>query len=112
MDELKEKLKIKDIINNDQIFREFDSFYKELGRIQNDIFNKNLDYFKELNQKVSLLVKNLVENIYNMIKEILNKTLNEEKYDSIKMQINFSNYHKFIIIHILLINNIIGQKRI
>ena len=88
LDELKEKLNIKDIINNDKIFREFDSCYKELGRIQNDNFNKNLDYFKELNQKVSLLVKNLVENIYNMIKEALNKALNEEQYDSIKMKIN------------------------
>ena len=88
LDELKEKLNIKDIINNEQIFREFDSSYKELGRIQNENFNKNLNYFKELNQKVSLLVKNKIENIYNMIKEILNRALDEEQYNSIKMQIN------------------------
>ena len=88
LDELKEKLNIKDIINNEQIFREFDSFYKDLGRIQNDNFNNNLNYFKELNQKVSLLVKDLIENIYNMIKDILKRALNDEQYNSIKMKIN------------------------
>jgi len=88
LDELKEKLNIKDIINNEQIFREFDNAYKELGRIQNENFNKNLNYFKELNQNVSLLVKNLVEKIYNMILEILKRALNEDQYNSIKIQIN------------------------
>lgn len=88
LDELKEKLNIKDIINNDQIFRDFDIAYKKLGRIQNEKFNQNLNFFKELNQKISLLVKNLIEDIYNMILETLNRALNEEQYNSIKARIN------------------------
>ena len=38
LDELKEKLNIKDIVNNPNIFKEFDIAYKELAKIQNEKF--------------------------------------------------------------------------
>ena len=88
LDELKEKLNIKDIVNNPQTFKEIDMAFKELGRIQNERFKKNLSYFRELNQNVSMQVKSLIENIYNMILEALKRTLNEEQFNLIKMQIN------------------------
>ena len=62
--------------------------YKELGRVQNERFKKNLSYFRELNQNVSLQVKALIENIYNMILETLKRALNGEEFNLIKMQIN------------------------
>jgi len=62
--------------------------YKELGRVQNERFKKNLNYFRELNQNVSMQVKALIENIYNMILETLKRAFNEEQFDSINIQIN------------------------
>ena len=88
LDELKDKLDIKDIVNNQQIFKEFDIAYKKLAKIQNEKFLKNLEIFKQLNQKVSILVTNLIEQIYNMILETLNKALNEEQYNNVKVLIN------------------------
>ena len=88
LDELKDKLNIKDIVNNPQTFKDMDMAYKELGRVQNERFRKNLSYFRELNQTVSMSVKTLVENIYNMILETLKRALNDEQYNLIKIQIN------------------------
>ncbi len=88
LDELKEKLNIQDIVNNPQTFKNIDMAYKELGRQQNERFNKNLNYFRELNQKVSMSVKTFIENIYNMILEALKRALNDEQFNLIKIQIN------------------------
>ena len=88
LDELKEKLDIKDIVNNEETFKKIDMAYKELGRVQNERFMKNLSYFRELNQNVSMQVKALIENIYNMILETLKRAFNEEQFNSIKFQIN------------------------
>jgi len=88
LDELKEKLNIKDIVNNPQVFKDFDVAYKELGRIQNEKFRQNLNIFRELNQQVSILVKSLVEKIYNMILETLKKALDEGQFNEIKYQIS------------------------
>jgi nitrogen regulatory protein PII-like uncharacterized protein len=62
--------------------------YKELGRVQNERFRKNLSYFRDLNQNVSMQVKALIENFYNKILETLRKALNEEQFNLIKIQIN------------------------
>ena len=61
--------------------------YKELGRVQNERFRKNLSYFRDLNQNVSMQVKALIENFYNKILETLRKALNEEQFNLIKIQI-------------------------
>ena len=88
LDDLKDKLDIKDIVNNQQTFKKIDMAYKELGRVQNERFKKNLNYFRELNQNVSMQVKALMENIYNMILETLKRAFNEDQFDSINIQIN------------------------
>ena len=88
LDELKENYNIKDIVNNNQIFKDFDTAYKELGKAQNEKFRQNLETFKALNQQVSNTVITFIENIYNAILETLRKILNDEQYNSIKNQIN------------------------
>ena len=88
LDELKEKLNIKDIVNNTQIFKDFDNAYKRLGKIQNEKFKQNLEIFKQLNQQVSILVSNLIEKIYNMILVTLKEAQNEQQYNNIKIQIS------------------------
>ena len=88
LDELKEELNIKNIVNNQQIFVEFDKAYKELGKIQNEKFNQNLVIFEELNKKVSPIVTDLIQQIYTTIYTTLEQCLNEEKFNSIKFEIN------------------------
>ena len=88
LDKLKEELNIKDIVNNPQIFIEFDSAYKEMGKIQNEKFKQNLVIFQELNKKISPLVSDLVKRIYTLINKTLNDCLNEQLYESIKTQIS------------------------
>ena len=88
LDELKEKLNIKDIVNNPQIFKEFDIAYKNMGRIQNEKFKKNLEIFEQLNQQVSILVNNLIDKVYNLILETLKEAINEQKYNNVKIEIS------------------------
>ena len=88
LDELKEKLNIKDIVNNPKIFKEFDTAYKTMGKIQDAKFKQNLEIFKQLNQQVSILVTNLVEKIYNMIMATLKEALNDQNYNNVKFQIS------------------------
>lgn len=87
LDNLKEELNIKDIVNNQDIFVEFDSAYKELGKIQNAKFQQNLLVFQELNKQVSSLVSNLIHQIYSLIHKTLNDSLNEQQYENVKYQI-------------------------
>ena len=87
LDELKERLNIKDIVNNVEIFKNFDVAYKELGRIQNEKFKYNLFNFRELNQNVSVLVTGLIDAVYNSILELLKKILSDERFAEIKMKI-------------------------
>ena len=87
LDDLKDKLNIKDIVNNVEIFKNFDVAYKELARIQNENFRKNLGKFRDLNQNVSKLVIGVIDQIYNTILEVLKKIVNNEKFMEIKMTI-------------------------
>jgi hypothetical protein len=87
LDNLKEKINIKDIVNNPQIFKEFDIAYKKLGKIQNENFSKKLENFKKLNIQVSILVSNLVEKIYNLILKTLQQALNDQQYMDVNVQI-------------------------
>ena len=88
LDDLKEKLNIKNIVNNPQVFKEIDISYKKLGTMQNEKFEHNLVIFKQLNQEVSKLVSNLIDKVYNMILETLKAALNEQQYNNIKIQIS------------------------
>ena len=87
LDDLKEKLNIKDIVNNVEISKNFDIAYKELERVQNENFIYNLNNFRDLNQNVSLLVTGFIDKIYNMILDLLKKIVNDEKFAEIKMKI-------------------------
>ena len=88
LDELKENLNIQDIVNNQDIFIQFDQAYKDLGKLQNEKFSQNLENFGELNKKVSILVKNLIEQIYFSIHKTLNDILEESQFENVKNQIN------------------------
>ena len=87
LDDLKEKINIKDIVNNPQIFKDFDIVYKNMAKIQNEKFKQNLEIFDQLNQQVSVMVSNLIEKIYNLILETLKTALNEQQYNNVKIQI-------------------------
>lgn len=50
LDGLKDDLNIKNIVNDQQIFIEFDKAYKDMAKIQNDKFKNNLNNFSELNK--------------------------------------------------------------
>ena len=86
LDDLKEELNIKDIVNNPQIFKDFDIAYKKLGRIYNEKFEKNLENFQQLNHKVSIMVSSLIEKIYNLLLDSLNQALNEQQYNNVQIQ--------------------------
>ncbi len=88
LDGLKEKINIKDIVNDQKIFKEFDIQYKKMGKIYDAKFKQNLEIFMQLNQQVSILINNLIDKIYNMILETLKAAQNDEQYKIIKMQIS------------------------
>ena len=88
LDGLKDDLNIQNIVNNQDIFIQFDQAYKELGNSQKEIFKKNLGKFEELNQKVSILVENLIRQIYSEIYKTLNNILNNSQFVEINNQIN------------------------
>ena len=88
LDGLKDDLNIQNIVNNQDIFIQFDQAYKELGKEQNEKFKKNLENFEELNKKVSILVENLIRQIYSVIYKTLNDMLEDSQYENLKKQIN------------------------
>ena len=88
LDYLKEDLNVKNIVNNEDVFIKFDQAYKNMGKIENDKFLKNLKDFEELNKKVSILVENLVRQVYSLIYKTLNDMLEDSQYENIKKQIN------------------------
>ena len=88
LDGLKNDLNIQNIVNNQDIFIQFDKAYKELGKAQNEKFKNNLKNFGELNKNVSLLVENLITQIYSVIYKALNNMLEDSQFENVKNQIN------------------------
>ena len=107
LDELKDEIGIKNIIKNEDIFIEFDKIYKELGQTQNEQFQKNLNNFNELNKNISILVQNLIKQIYSNIYKTLNDMLIDNQYENIQNQIN----NKLIKPYEEINTNIIKKKR-
>ena len=107
LDELKDEIGIKNIIKNEDIFIEFDKIYKELGKTQNEQFQKNLNNFNELNKNISILVQNLIKQIFSNIYKTLNDMLIDNQYENIQNQIN----NKLIKPYEEINNNIIKKKR-
>ena len=88
LDSLKDDLNIQNIVNNQEIFIQFDQAYKELAISQKEKFKKNLGNFEELNKNVSLLVESLIKQIYSAIYQTLNNILNDSRFENINNQIN------------------------
>ena len=88
LDEYKNAINIKDIINNEEMFIDFDTTYKELGAQQKEKFKENIQKFNELNKGTSLLVKNLVDNICQKLHDTLIQALNNKQYEEIENKIN------------------------
>ena len=88
LDEYKKAINIKDIINNEEMFIDFDKTYKELGIQQKEKFKENLQKFQELNKSISLLVQNLIDDICQRIKDSFLLLLNNKEYESIENKIN------------------------
>jgi len=88
LDKLKDKINIKDIVNNPQIFKEFDTAYKKLKKAQNEQFKKNLEAFAKLNEEMSKNIINLVNTTYINIKESLMHILDYNIFNQYKIEIN------------------------
>ena len=88
LDEYKDVINIKDIINNQEIFLDFDHTYKEMGKKQKEKFRENLQKFQELNKEISILVQNLINNVCNNINDVLTKCLDNRRYEDIERKIN------------------------
>ena len=88
MDNLKEELNIKKSFNNPEIFVEFDSFYKQLGNLQNAKMKENILNFNSLNKSISTLVNGLVNRNISIINEALSNCLNMNQYNDILNQIH------------------------
>ena len=87
LDEYKDVINIKDIINNQEIFLDFDHTYKEMGKKQKEKFRENLQKFQELNKEISILVQNLINNVCNNINDALTKCLDNRRYEDIERKI-------------------------
>ena len=88
LDEYKDLVNIKDIINNQEVFIDFDHTYKEMGIKQKEKFRENLQKFQELNKGISILVENLINDVYNMINNALIKSIDNKQYEDIEQKIN------------------------
>ena len=88
LDDYKKAINIKEIINNDEMFIDFDNTYKEIGRQQKEKFKENIHNFQELNKSISLLVQNLINNICQKLHNTLLEVVNSKQYEDIETQIN------------------------
>ena len=95
LDDLKEKMKVKDIINNEQIFLDFDKAYKKLGKLQNSKFATNSITYQEFTQQIPCLIKNLINDINNKLLLTLNQLANDQRYDNILNQIQMKSIKSF-----------------
>ena len=83
LDDLKEKMNIKDIINNDHIFVDFDKAYKKLGDLHINSFNYNVMIYNEYTREIPSLVKNLVNDLNDRLFIFLNDIADNKKFESI-----------------------------
>ena len=88
LDKLKDKINIRDIVNNPQIFKEFDTGYKKLKKAQNEQFKKNLDSFSKLNEEMSKKIIYFVNTTYINIKESLKHIFDCNIYNQFKIEIS------------------------
>ena len=88
LDELKEIMNIKEIINDDQIFLDFDKAYKKLGKLKNEKLKYRYSSYTEFNQIIPGIIKNMINEINEKINSSLNTILNDQMFDNILTQMN------------------------
>ena len=84
LDDLKDKINIKNIVCDEQIFKDFDITYKNISKTENEKFTQRLRLFQQLNRKGSNLVMSLVEKIISLVFNTLNECLNNQQYETVK----------------------------
>ena len=87
LDNLKEKMDIKEIINNDTIFIDFDNAYKRLGKLQQEKFQQNIFFYNEYNRNIPGLVSSMINDFNNDIINTLNKINQDIRFQNIINQI-------------------------
>ena len=95
LDDLKEKMNITDIVNNEQIFIDFDAAYKKLGQLQKNKFHFNYLSYSEFTQQIPTLLKNMVNDINDKLSFTLNQILNDERYDILLNQMKIKEATNF-----------------
>ena len=95
LDDLKEKMNIKDIINNEQLYLDFDKAYKKLDRLKNEKFNSIFSSYIKFNEQIPTLIKNMINDINNKLLLNLNQIANDQRYDIILNQINIKSVKTF-----------------
>ena len=95
LDDLKEKMNIKDILNNDQIFLDFDKAYKKLGKLQNERYKLNIVTYNEFIKQIPSLVINAVNDINEKLLLNLNQIANDQRYENIINQIQINSIQEF-----------------
>ena len=88
LDEYKDAINIRDIINNQEKFLDFDLTYNQLRDKQKEKLTENLQTFQELNKGISIVVQNLINDVCNNINDLLVKTLDNSQYEEIAQKIN------------------------
>lgn len=83
LDDLKEKMNIKDIINNDHIFLDFDKAYRKLGNLHINNFQYNVMTYKEYTKEIPPLITKLVNDINDRLFFCLNDIADNKKYENI-----------------------------
>jgi hypothetical protein len=109
LDEYKDLINIKDIVNNQEVFIDFDKTYKEIGIKQEEKFKNNLLKFQELNKTVSILVENLIKDVCKTINDVLVKAIDDKQYKDVEQKINLKLIQPVNKDEI--INEISGKKR-
>ncbi len=87
LDDLKEKMNIKDILSNEQIFLDFDKAYKKLKILHKNRFHANYTLYQEFSKQIPDLINNLLNDIRNKLFLIVEQIYNDKSYDNILNQI-------------------------
>lgn len=72
LNNLKESLKIEDIVDNPQIFTAFDSNYMKMGKLLNDKIEEKIFNIRKVKEEVSSSIIKKIKKIYSSLKESLN----------------------------------------
>ena len=88
LDNLKDRINIKNIVADEDVFLNFDAIYCSISKNENNKFQKNLKSYRDLNKNGSFLVKEFLEKLYASISKALTDCLNEQEFENIKLKLN------------------------